>query len=259
MPVKQQQQIGSVPMTQSNQSNTPQTLLLTSKSIDARRWSFASMHSSSSGYSGGTNTPPPPPPPQPVKCEEPFRSSSLSSSSTQSACLGYDDSNISDHFSHYSSDEKLILHGKNADETRPYFSQHSSGFDSGQESNGMVHLPPPPPPQNRQSLCGNSNCPNCNSGASLAASINLECMGKSIEQPAPPFIFMDTRSRICSSSNDSSQLDESYEGGRSSPITFQRQRARSLRLLSFNSLIKLIFYSKNNNSQNIFINNLFQN
>ena len=228
LPVKQQQQQPQTCSTQApqSQSNTPQpqSLSLASKNIDARRWSFASMHSSSSGYSGGTNTPPlPPPPVNPVKLEEPFRSSSLSSSSTQSACLGYDDSNISDQFSHYSSDEKLIQK-LNIDDSKPFLSQKSGGFDS--QETTIVQVASATPVASRQSLCGNLNCPNCCLGGSLAASINLECMSKSNE---PPFVIADGRSRICSSSNDSSQLDESYEGGRSSPIAFQRQRARSLR------------------------------
>jgi len=76
-------------------------------------------------------------------------------------------------------------------------------------------------PASRPSLCGNPNCPGCGCVASsLASSANMDAYFN--------------RSRICSS-NDSSQLDDSYDYSRCaspprqvSALLLGRQRARSL-------------------------------
>lgn len=90
--------------------------------------------------------------------------------------------------------------------------------------------------QSRPSMCGNINCPNC-CYSSLASSMNLDCYNRmnDIFASNPGAHFHGhhfNRSRICSS-NDSSQLDESYDYSRCTspphiPHVFQRQRARSL-------------------------------
>jgi len=74
-------------------------------------------------------------------------------------------------------------------------------------------------PAQRPSLCGNPNCPGCGA-SSLASSANMDAYFN--------------RSRICSS-NDSSQLDDSYDYSRCaspprqvSALLLGRQRARSL-------------------------------
>ena len=162
-------------------------LSTSSKNLDARRWSFASMHSSS-GY--GTNTPPP-------------------------NCNDISNSNQS---SQYSSNEKLMLK-----QQRSLTSQHNlqtphSESCTEQDGNQKEFVEP------RLSLCGNLNCPNCSN--IVAGYTNLDCLNSKINEVTNTYL-MERRSRL-SSSNDSSQLDDSSEAGYSSPISFQRQRARSL-------------------------------
>ena len=92
------------------------------------------------------------------------------------------------------------------------------------------------PHQSRPSMCGNLNCPNC-CYSSLASSMNLDCFNRMNDlfasNPGAHFHGHHfNRSRICSS-NDSSQLDDSYDYSRCTspphmPHVFQRQRARSL-------------------------------
>jgi serine/threonine protein kinase len=164
-----------------NQNFQQQSLLSTSfKNLDARRWSFASMHSSS-GY--GTNTPP-------INCGD------LNSN----------------HSSQYSSNERLKLanHQLNSQQQKP---------TSGKLQTQVSKTPSVEQhDEQRLSLSGSINCQNCS---------NSECFNNKLESNMYMLDRRQRRRRL-SSSNDSSQLDDSSEAGFSSPISFQRQRARSL-------------------------------
>ena len=173
----------------SNQHHLQQQSLLStsSKALDARRWSFASMHSSS-GY--GTNTPP----------------------------LNCGDLSTSNQSSQYSSNEKLLQKQQksNTNIQQPLHIQANQTYNSDQDQKQFL--------EPRVSLCGNLNCQNC---SNLVGYNHLDCLSSKINEATTNYLLMDRRSRL-SSSNDSSQLDDSSEAGYSSPISFHRQRARSL-------------------------------
>jgi tRNA A-37 threonylcarbamoyl transferase component Bud32 len=178
----------------SNQHHLQQQSLLSTsnKTLDARRWSFASMHSSS-GY--GTNTPPP-------NCGD-------LSTSNQS--------------SQYSSNEKLL---QQTAKKQPQVLTTTTTVPKQQQQQQLEQKSEFLEP--RVSLCGNLNCQNC---SNLVGYNHLDCLSSKISEATHAYLFQDRRSRL-SSSNDSSQLDDSSEtggaGGFSSPVSFHRQRARSL-------------------------------
>ena len=158
------------------------------------------MHSSS-GY--GTNTPPP-------------------------NCGDLSNSNQS---SQYSSNEKLLQknqqpnsgqkiqhhHNQQQQQQQHHQLQQQQSFNADQDQKQFL--------EPRVSLCGNLNCQNCSNQVGYN---HLDCLSSKINEATNNYLLMDRRSRL-SSSNDSSQLDDSSEAGYSSPISFQRQRARSLR------------------------------
>lgn len=126
----------------------------------------------------------------------------------------------------------LTDHTSSGDESKSLQNQSSlESHQSNQPKSDIMDIQPSPnhASQSRPSLCGNLNCPNC-CASSLASSINMDCF---YAQSLPAHHYFN-RSRICSS-NDSSQLDDSYDYSRCAspplqqmPHLLGRQRARSL-------------------------------
>lgn len=209
-----------------NNPYSNQSLLITSfKNSDARRWSFASMNSSS-GY--GTNTP--------------------------SNHIGGESSN-SNQSLQYSSNEKLTNSSSNKPKNSSNLVPNSVSMTPERierknsiDFNNQISTTSG---SNKYSLCGNLNCQNCSTDLftdKIMNHANIIGIGgdSSASSSTANMIFLNRQSssgggsnhhnhhRICSS-NDSIQLedDSSEVVGFSSPNSFNRQRARSLRLASF--------------------------